>query len=166
MRKKRAPSSKPAKSKANRNLAASNKTDSPDSRRDAVNVGNMTDEQKLQDGQLPVNHRIEKAFSGPLPSPEDFEGYNRALPGAADRIISMAEKEQQIRADGQDGILANDRRRINGAILIGLALIGIAGFAAWNGSALIAIPLGLAGVVGSVIRQLLVWLNAREKPKK
>lgn len=38
-----------------------------------------------------------EAFSGPLPHPSDFEKYEAILPGAADRIIKMAEKEQDFR---------------------------------------------------------------------
>jgi uncharacterized membrane protein len=33
------------------------------------------------------------SFSGPLPPPEILEKYNQALPGLAERIISMAEKQ-------------------------------------------------------------------------
>lgn len=35
--------------------------------------------------------------SGPLPSPEEFEGYELVQPGAADRIIQLTEKEQSHR---------------------------------------------------------------------
>jgi len=33
-------------------------------------------------------------FQGPLPHPEILAGYDQVLPGAADRIITMAEKNQ------------------------------------------------------------------------
>ncbi|MBL4597036.1 MAG: DUF2335 domain-containing protein [Robiginitomaculum sp.] len=33
-------------------------------------------------------------FSGPLPPPESIAGYEKVLPGSADRIITMAEKSQ------------------------------------------------------------------------
>ncbi len=33
-------------------------------------------------------------FQGPLPPPEILAGYDRVLPGAADRIVGMAEKNQ------------------------------------------------------------------------
>lgn len=36
---------------------------------------------------------IHRSFNGPLPAPEDFKQYESVLPGAADRIISMAEKQ-------------------------------------------------------------------------
>ncbi|MBI5270151.1 MAG: DUF2335 domain-containing protein [Burkholderiales bacterium] len=42
----------------------------------------------------------EVAFrQGPLPAPDDLAEYDRLLPGAADRIISMAEQEQQHRME-------------------------------------------------------------------
>jgi uncharacterized membrane protein len=37
------------------------------------------------------------SFSGPLPPPEALEKYNQVLPGAADRIISMAEQQAKHR---------------------------------------------------------------------
>lgn len=36
-------------------------------------------------------------YSGPLPPPGDLSKYEEALPGAADRIIKMAETEQSVR---------------------------------------------------------------------
>lgn len=39
------------------------------------------------------------AFSGPLPPPSMYEQYEVVLEGSADRILSMAEKEQQHRID-------------------------------------------------------------------
>lgn len=37
------------------------------------------------------------AYAGPIPSPEDFREYEDVLTGAADRILSMAEREQDDR---------------------------------------------------------------------
>ena len=37
------------------------------------------------------------AFSGPLPPPSLLKGYEEVCPGSADRIITMAEKQQQHR---------------------------------------------------------------------
>lgn len=39
----------------------------------------------------------QRTFTGPLPHPDSFAGYENTLPGAADRILSMAEKEQNHR---------------------------------------------------------------------
>ena len=36
---------------------------------------------------------IHQRFQGPLPSPDSFAAYERVLPGAADRILKMAESQ-------------------------------------------------------------------------
>ena len=122
-------------------------------------IKGWSDEQKLQ----LVQQVSLKLFSGPLPSPDDLKRYDEAAPGAADRILTVFEKEQQMQADGQAGILDTERRRIDRATLLGLALIGIAGIATWKGAAVIAVPLGLAGVIGTLIRYLLGWLGPRNR---
>jgi uncharacterized membrane protein len=40
-----------------------------------------------------------QSFSGPLPPPEALERYNQVLPGAAERIISMAESQHAHRQE-------------------------------------------------------------------
>lgn len=40
-----------------------------------------------------------RAFSGPLPDPNDLAVYEQILPGAAERIFRMAEKEQDGRLE-------------------------------------------------------------------
>ncbi|MDE0154750.1 MAG: DUF2335 domain-containing protein [Gammaproteobacteria bacterium] len=130
-------------------------------------VKNLTDEQREQLVQkLFVGHRTESIFIGPLPSPEDFNKYNQVVPDAAERILSMAEKEQQIRFEGQTKALANDSKRINRSTITYLALVAVAGVAAWKGFVAIAVPLGLAGVIASIIRLLNDWFYQSSSSKK
>ncbi len=130
-------------------------------------VKNLTDEQREQLVQkLFVGYRAESIFIGPLPSPEDFNKYNQVVPDAADRILSMAEKEQQIHFEGQTKALANDSKRINRSTIISLALVVVAGLAAWKGFVAIAVPLGLAGVIASIIRLLSDWFYQTSSSKK
>lgn len=50
------------------------------------------------DGQPQFVARVQgTVFQGPLPPPEILAGYDKVLPGAANRIISMAEKNQSHR---------------------------------------------------------------------
>ena len=42
-----------------------------------------------------------KLTQGPIPSSEELFRYNQVLPGAADRILSMAERNQQRRHDSE-----------------------------------------------------------------
>jgi uncharacterized membrane protein len=56
--------------------------------------------------------------SAPLPTAVEFSGYERTLPGAAERILLMAEKEQQARIElgnkeQEYKILAHNREQDN-----------------------------------------------------
>lgn len=45
------------------------------------------------------------AYSGPLPPPEALARYNEILPGAADRIIAMAERQSQHREEIETAVI-------------------------------------------------------------
>lgn len=90
--------------------------------------------------------------SGPLPSPETLARYDQLLPGTAQRIIAMAEREQAHAISQQQIALQSDVRAREGALAILrrgqifaliVALVGIA----------VAAGLALAGreTVASVI---------------
>ena len=51
----------------------------------------------------------QESFSGPIPHPDILMGYDRVNKGLADRIVRMAEKEQ-------DGRLACNKKIVNGPI--------------------------------------------------
>ncbi len=57
-----------------------------------VNHSPVTTKSAVQMRQTEIFHR-----SGPLPTPEEFKEYENVMPGAALRIIALAEKEQQHR---------------------------------------------------------------------
>lgn len=61
--------------------------------------------------QLNPSHQVtlhQSSFSGPIPSPEVLEKYNQILPGAAGRIITMAEGEGNHRRAQEKKQLASD----------------------------------------------------------
>ena len=47
---------------------------------------------------------------GPLPAADEFAGYEKVLPGAADRILTMAEKQSQHRQELEKRELEIDAR--------------------------------------------------------
>lgn len=77
-------------------------------------------------------HRIDvyasEEFSGPLPHPVILERYERTLPGAADRILAMAERQSEHRRHIEERVLkANIRNEISGILvtfLISMTAIG------------------------------------------
>lgn len=53
---------------------------------------------------------VSHQFSGPLPPPDDLAKYDQIVPGAAERILQMAEKEQANRHSKDDKKLDRDIR--------------------------------------------------------
>jgi len=73
--------------------------------------------------------RETKIFSGPLPPPDMLAAYNQVFPGCAERIVTMAEKEQghrhQTESTDLTGTIALARRgQLIGAVLASIALFG------------------------------------------
>ena len=52
------------------------------------------DEAPVRRGELARVMMVMRASSGPLPDPDDLRQYDRIVPGGADRIMRMAEREQ------------------------------------------------------------------------
>lgn len=65
--------------------------------------GNADSQQGNSSLSQHISARVE--FTGPIPLPETLEQYNRILPSAADRIISMAEREQEHRHKMQEKLV-------------------------------------------------------------
>lgn len=57
---------------------------------------------------------------GPLPSPVELAAYESIVPGAADRIIQMAEAEQKVRFALQEEMLRDTRKAMRAGQLAGL----------------------------------------------
>lgn len=79
----------------------------------------------------------QKAFSGPLPAPEDFAEYEKVLPGVTDRIVSMAEKQSDHRISSETKIINGKLRQSGFGQILGAILVFTFG--------LIALILGLNG---------------------
>lgn len=69
------------------------------------------------DGSSSPRVTLTTTRSGPLPSPHEFEHYDAVLPGAAERILAMAEREQ----DFQHAIISRDAHAEHRSVLIGQA---------------------------------------------
>lgn len=71
-----------------------------------------------------------REFSGPIPPPESLAGYEKTLPGSADRILQMAEKQSQhrqelekreVEIEARDSLLG-----IILAFILGIGSLGVA----------------------------------------
>lgn len=96
-----------------------------------------------------------RTFSGPLPPPEDLAAYEEVHPGAADRILAMAERQAKHRqALESASVAAGNHRAMVGQILatvVTLSALAVAGILAYLGhgglgTATALVPIGaLAG---------------------
>ncbi|WP_420541551.1 DUF2335 domain-containing protein [Rhodosalinus sediminis] len=114
-----------------------------------------------------VELRTERFWSGALPRPEDFAKYAEVVPDAPERILQMAEREQQHRIDMESQIVpANNRAGTRGqwlgAGISALALI-LAVVSFWIGAPW-QVSVALVGVpVLSVARSLVTaWRSEKD----
>lgn len=97
----------------------------------------------------------EKSYSGPLPAPEDMNAYEQTLPGAANRIITIFEKQVDHRIKQEGKIVNNENSQVKRGQYLGFILCfffgGIASYLAITGHEI------LAGVIfGTLIVALCV----------
>lgn len=100
------------------------------------------------------------ACSGPLPPPTMYRGYNEVLPGSADRILRMAEKEQDRRIGRENAAMHRASQQDRLGLWMGFLITAFAVFtSAWlamNGHDAVAGVIGcmvLAGAVAGLIRE-------------
>ncbi|MBR5160652.1 MAG: DUF2335 domain-containing protein [Thermoguttaceae bacterium] len=94
------------------NLPDTKIQDSPVSgQKEAVRPVSEQKEAAVLSGIMKTSLSIER--SGPLPSPEDFERYEKTLPGAGERILSMAERQQQHRFEIEKTLVKNETKKID-----------------------------------------------------
>jgi uncharacterized membrane protein len=109
--------------------------------------------------------------SGPLPRPADLAGYEAIQKGFAERIMQMAEKEQDGRLSSFKNVIEKDynlkSRGQHYALLIAVVLVAFAGLLAHLGdteSAAWVAGGGIAGVVGIFVTGR--FISARESKNK
>ena len=95
-------------------------------------------------------------YSGPLPLPEDLAKYDQIVPGAAERIIKMAENEMQHRHNNDNKVTKNiiitTYLSIAAAFICVLIMSGLVFYALYKGFSTVAgtIAVGSIAAVASV----------------
>lgn len=109
---------------------------------------------KTNDARLVLTQTVSKYHSGPLPPAEELEHLERILPGAANRVFEMAEREQQHRHIMGETIVTKEfalRGRGQWLAISAISLLLAAvGYLAYLGDTISAAGLGVATIVGVV----------------
>jgi uncharacterized membrane protein len=98
--------------------------------------------------QVQVTASQSLMYSGPLPTSEEFQGYDQALPGAADRILAIAEKESEHRHG-----IEKDELKIKGrgqifAFFISIISLGAVGFSIYFNQPIASIAPAIIAITG------------------
>ena len=82
-----------------------------------------------------------------------YRGYDEVLPGSAERILRMAEKEQDHRIGWEDEALHKTSRQGHLGLWLGFFIaalaLGTSGFLAMNGHDWVAGVIGCTGIAGA-----------------
>lgn len=93
---------------------------------------------KQSDRQV-LMHRTEMVYAGPIPPAAELKCLNEVLPGAAERVIAMAEREQAARISRQEKELELESQKVsNDTLLINAS----------NSKTALALWLSFATVIG------------------
>ncbi|MDR1100021.1 MAG: DUF2335 domain-containing protein [Treponema sp.] len=84
----------------------------------------------MSDKKPPQTQEVSVSYEGPLPTSREFAGYEQALPGAADRILAITEKEAEHRRANQEklvnaSIKYSGRGQIFALIIAILSIFGV-----------------------------------------
>lgn len=115
-----------------------------------------------------VKYETTTYFSGPLPAPETLHQYNQILPGAADRVIGLAEREAAHRHLMEGRMIdIHGRNSTLGVIsgwMIGMTAVGGGTYAITLGASLSGAGVALTGLAALV--GVFVYQRERRKPKE
>lgn len=99
-----------------------------------------------------VLNLVRQDFAGPLPHPSIMEGYEHVLPGSAERILVMAEKQLEHRIK-TESLLAKEQMKQSGrgqhyALFICSFALGISAALAFTGHEVTASVIGGLDLIG------------------
>lgn len=103
-------------------------------------------EDQNQNVEIPRTRQVAsvRSYSGPIPSAEEFARYEEALPGSADRLLSMAEQEQA------DIVSFRNKSLVAATVVAIVTIIAITVILSTNPNSLILIALATAHVLPSI----------------
>ncbi|MBC7836590.1 DUF2335 domain-containing protein [Acetobacteraceae bacterium] len=127
--------------------------------------------QRVESREMPRNDAViitQENFSGPLPRPDILAGYEKILPGAANRIVSMAENQSAHRHSLENWVVRADAIRSLGglvcAFLIVIAAMGIGTYLTIQGKPVTGIIVAL-GSLGTIVAAFL-YTNTNKVAKE
>jgi len=153
---------------ANRNKKSSDSKKPVPQKKPLTEVQAVAEEHEVFRAEITEIKTFLQHFSGPLPPPDAFAKYEQILEGAANRILIMAEKQQENRQEMQSKTLKsdiiNEKLGLIFGLLVASSAIGGGVYCAHIGQTWAAVAIGGGGVAGLVAA--FVQGTRVRKPKK
>jgi uncharacterized membrane protein len=119
-----------------------------------------------RDRKITIESTQHLRFAGPLPPPNILRGYDEIVPGAAERILTMAENQQSHRMHLESSVIEENcksqRRGLNFGFVIAMTVILGGFFLIFKGkdiTGIISVVLALVSLVG-------LFIYGKEKQSK
>ncbi|KKQ78166.1 MAG: hypothetical protein A3A96_00250 [Candidatus Zambryskibacteria bacterium RIFCSPLOWO2_01_FULL_39_39] len=124
---------------------------------------------KDADGKMLVRQESFQSFSGPLPPPEILERFNSIVPGAAERIIKMAEDQFAHRVDLEKRVIKSDVERSKWGQILGFIIsifgLTVALFVSIKGQQWASSIIG-GGTLASLVGVFMYGTKSRRKERE
>ncbi len=146
---------------------------------DVANIESVVDASQVEQilNSLPSDQKAillsamrQESFSGPLPPPQYYEGYEKVLPGSADRILTMTELQVNHRIKQEGHIV---RRTLNQKLLgvifggfLTILILGAVVYLGMNGHDTLAGIIGTTTILGVITVFVLGVKPNSEKEEK
>lgn len=102
--------------------------------------------------------RVSMSYKAPLPLSGEFRRYEEVLPGAADRILGLAEKSLELTRENYNVT----RRQISANAWTAFGMMALTAFLAWLGLGnFVIVPLGLSGIATLFLREIIGFISSR-----
>lgn len=128
----------------------------------------MREESQNQHNERGVVVRQMQTFSGPLPHPDILKRFDEVVPGAAQRILAMAEEQSAHRRNLEKKVIDSDIARSKWGQILGfcIAIAGlvVSGLIAIYGSALAGGIIGI-GTLASLVGVFMYGAQTRSKER-
>ena len=112
----------------------------------------MSNSNRPKPGIVAARQQTVTSYAGPLPPSAEFAQYEQILPGTAERIVSLAEKEAEHRrvCDVRliDKTFETRHRGQNCALIVALAALATAGICACFGQQIASVGLAITACIG------------------
>ncbi|MEK7150143.1 MAG: DUF2335 domain-containing protein [Patescibacteria group bacterium] len=129
---------------------------------------NLPNSQNSTSGVV-IRREVSQSFSGPLPHPDILRQFNEIVPGAAERIIKMAEEQSAHRKELEKKVINSDITRSKwGQILgfvIALAGLGVSAIVVVYGNAIAGGFIGV-GTLASLVGVFMYGSKTRSKERE